>query len=329
MKTNLAYIDEAMDRAVEAEHATPTVPKVARDDAAKQARKLIGGFRVHDGVAERKALDDMIAKRLAALDKFRTDRTAIRDALGKLGVTPLAVCPTGAWWKICKDAGLFVLSPDKEGRVGIASNWHEGVKKPDSLKPAELLAKFFPDGISMDSTHKATLILPDPPADVADILCKVQGLKLTVAAVGEAIRFGEKPSELVKANAHPKDQWAQAQGYEDYQDWLKRDPIIFTEHGDATAIVAQFGDFPIEKTVVDAVVASDSLISTKPTMISTKPTMISGIDYGLALRAGSVFTVGVDDDYRQEIVRMMRMQRDMQRAAIQSPRFINSRDWTG
>ena len=91
MKTNFAYIDDVMDRAVEAEHGAPKIPANDREAATKQARKVIGGFRVHDEAAERKALDGLIAKRRSIIEQFRKDRTAIREKLSALGVTALAV----------------------------------------------------------------------------------------------------------------------------------------------------------------------------------------------------------------------------------------------
>lgn len=274
MQTSLAYIDDVMDRAVAAEAKTPTIAEKDRTAANKKAKKVIGGFRVHDEGAERKALDDAIAARRGKIDQFRNDRVAVRATLSQLGVKPLAVCPTGAWFNICRETGLFILSPDKDARVGISRNAFKDYneKKIDEQVAQDwgaYLKRLFPDLRCLPSSDlKATLILPDPPADVADVLCKVQALKLTVAAVGDAIRLAEKPSELrSKANTNPKDLWAQAQGYEDYADWIKRDPIIFTEHGAATAIVAQFGDFPIEKQVVDAAVASDALLIDKPSAV--------------------------------------------------------------
>lgn len=267
--TSLAYINDTMNGAVIEQLRSPTLDDTDRAEIATKGRKLIGGFRVHDGAAEKKALDDLIEARRKTFVQFRKDRAALYKSLKALGVTALAYCPTGAWYSICKEANLIVLSPDKDGRVGIDSKWADGVKNAaatDTWPVKDLLRKMFPDGVSLSSsTHRATIILPDPPADVAETLVKAQSLKLTTAAVPEAIRFVEKPSDLVKANAHPKDAWAQAQGYEDYQDWLKRDPIVFTEHGTATAVIAQFGDFPIEKQVVDAAVSVKTLLSKKPT----------------------------------------------------------------
>lgn len=344
MKTNLAYIDDVMDRAIETEHAAPALLAAERADATKKARKIIGGFRVHDGAAERKALDDMVAKRRAIIEKFRADRTAIRDKLAGLGVTPLAVCPVGAWHKICRDAGLFVLAPDKNGMVGISSKAFDDYNEKQIDKQVgqdwtAYLNRLFPDGRSpASSSLRATLILPDPPADVAEVLCKVQALTLTVAAVGDAIKFAEKPSELAKkSKVNPKDLWAQEQGYEDYADWLKRDPIIFTEHETAAAVIAQFGDFPIEKAAVDAVVASDALLSVKPKAIEELPVTsgladMAGLYYQQMRREMEAAMYGnVGDDIRRQQQREieMRQREAMMRAVAAQPRLYDSRNLTG
>jgi len=262
MQTNLAYIGDALDRAIEADHASPKIPKSDREAAEKKGRKVIGGFRVRDEGAERKALDDIIAKRRAAIEQFRGDRTKLREKLSGLGITPLTICPVSAWFAICKDAGLFVLAPDAQARVGYSPAGFKdyvgvsdsGIEKQAKADWPAFLRRMFPEGRCLPtSSAKATLILPDPPADVSSVLCKAQSLSLKVAAVAEAVNFAEKPSEIAKtANVNPKDLWAQQQGYADYADWLKRDPIIFTEQDTAVAVIAQFGDFPIEKEVVQS-----------------------------------------------------------------------------
>lgn len=274
MKASLAYIDDVMDRAILAEYAAPTIPANDREKATKGAKKLIGGFRVHDHEAERKALDEIIGKRRESIEIFRRDRALVREKLNGLGITPLAICPSGAWYKVLRDAGLFVLSPDSKNRVYLGRDAFEDyskcygkaaekqIDKFAETNWADWLKKIMPEGRSLGAGVSATLILPDPPEDVAETLCKAQGLTLSVAAVAEAVSFAEKPSELLKAaNSNPKDIWAREQGYEDYQDWLKRDPIVFNDHGTASAIIAQFGDFPIEQEIVDAAVKSDTLLA--------------------------------------------------------------------
>ncbi len=131
-------------------------------------------------------------------------------------------------------------------------------------------------------------MLPTPPADVVATLLKARTLALNVAAVPEAVRFVQSPTELyTSATVNPQDEWARRQGYADYADWVKRDPIVFHDHGTASAIIAQFGDFPIEKEVVDMVVAGNDLIPQSPTQATTLGMLSGGYASGLITGNGS------------------------------------------
>lgn len=112
----------------------------------------------------------------------------------------------------------------------------------------------FPDGASIQGLYSNTrsietgVNLPNPPDDVAQILLRVQDLNLGVAATAEAIRFNDTPSVLIAGTYNER---ARAGEYPD--------PIIFIEQGEAVAVIAQFGDFPVEREVVDRVVNSEHL----------------------------------------------------------------------
>lgn len=341
MKTNFAYIDDVMDRALTTEYETPNVPTKDCEAANKSAKKLIGGFRVHDQKAENAALDNLIAKRREAIELFRKDRKAIREALAVNGVTPLAVCPTGAWYKICKDAGLFILTPDASNQIRVSRNafsqWtgKSAEKNIDAFAQAkwpEMLKLMMPDNCSLREGIRATLQLPDPPADIADILCKAQGFPLTVAAVPEAIRLAEKPSELLRtATSNPKDLWAQEQGYDDYADWLKRDPIIFTEHGTATAVIAQFGEFPIEQEIVDRAVKADSLLEEKPNPVREiqETTLFFRDMYLHSMRGLQNAFLPYGGAAEEEGRRQREAEMNALRAVTQRRTVVNASDWTG
>ena len=266
MKTSFDYIDDVVEKSTKAE---PVLSDKERGDAEKKGKKIIGGFRVRDPDEEKRALDSLVAKKRAGVEAFLRDRAKAKEVLNT--IKPMAIVPTKAWEKICYDTGLYIMAPNKQGMVGYdhgklqsLSGWSE--KAIDAKAKADwkwFLDLAFPQRKAPIARqyYAATLILPDPPEAVATILCKAQALPLKVAAVAEAISFVEKPSEIVKrSSVNPKDLWAQAQGYEDYKDWVKRDPIVFYECGTATAIIAQFGDFPIEKEVVDAVMATNDLL---------------------------------------------------------------------
>lgn len=125
----------------------------------------------------------------------------------------------------------------------------------NSLKPwKKQLETFFPSGASIrgissnTASIEAKIILPDPPTDVQEILLRSQDLNLCVAATAEAIRFSEVPGVLFGR------EYARRVKSGEYAD-----PIIFLEHGEAIAVIAQFGDFPVEREVVHRVMNSEHL----------------------------------------------------------------------
>lgn len=113
------------------------------------------------------------------------------------------------------------------------------------------------------TTGQATLVLPAPPPEVAEILLRayahLDGLK--VAAVGEAIAFLESPGQILR-NTALRLEAERAEQRRIEQELIERlnDPIVYYEYESAVAIIAQFGDFPIEKEVIDKVVSSEHLI---------------------------------------------------------------------
>lgn len=267
--SSLAYIDDTLDRAIQRD---PQPTKSDRDKAARSAVKVVAGFHIKDEVAERAALDKLIAGRKALIERFVADRSAVRGKLADLGITPLAVVPTGAWNAICKQAGLFVLWTDAAGKVPIARDAMRGWGTEREFIYAcknnwvSILDRLFPNKTVTPNDRnpaRATLVMPQPPADVAAVLLKAFNLSLKVAAVADAIAFKETPEQLYRAEVARQEQEAR------YREGLRNDPIVFHEHGTAAAIIAQFGDFPIEKQVVDAVAASDDLIPEKPSAVES------------------------------------------------------------
>jgi hypothetical protein len=311
MQTNLAYIDDVIDRAVAAEATTPTIPDSVRAEAKDKAYKVIAGFRIHDDETERKFLDDKTAARKEQIKTFRDDRTKIRAALEKIGVTPLAVVPTSAWLEICLSTKLFILKPGSDGRIaipvkafaGYTAKQIEHAFKHDKIG---LMQQFFPGGktASTRDAIMANLILPAPPPEVAAILVKAKDMSLQTAAVSDAIEFAETPTELLnrskEKDAGPGKPF---RGFKSYEEWLAKCPIIYTEQGTATAVIAQFGDFPIEKAVVDAVVKSDKLLPEKFEPVEELTT----------------WTTGVYETYRDHMRQMMRDSR-------LEPRWLTLRD---
>ena len=107
--------------------------------------------------------------------------------------------------------------------------------------------------------------LPEPPADVASVLLGLRDLaqdhtrnygepRLRVAAEPSAFALEQSLERLVidGITSRTAARWERL-GAE------MADPIIFIERGGAVAIVAQFGDFAIERELVDRVIASTGI----------------------------------------------------------------------
>jgi hypothetical protein len=108
-------------------------------------------------------------------------------------------------------------------------------------------------------TRNVGVTLPLPPANVVDILLKAERaqVKMRVAAVPEAVTLAQSPRQLI-ANGL-RSEWeadalarreARARAWREFVN----DPIIYVVHGSAVAVIAQFGNFPIEQRIVDEVV---------------------------------------------------------------------------
>ena len=121
MKTNFAVMDAAVTRELDRRHADmgSTITVEDRASAKKTSKKIVAGFDIADEAAERKMLDDLIASRRQVIEVFKDERTKITKKLNEKGIDPLVVLPTTAWHAICNQAGLFRLSPDANGKVGI------------------------------------------------------------------------------------------------------------------------------------------------------------------------------------------------------------------
>lgn len=276
----LAYLDRTVTKALEARLAEPASDEMKKA-ASGVGKRVVAGFELHDDDAERAELDRLIGRRNAAIERFHADRRTLE---AKLPTPALAIVPTIAWNAICMKTRLFRLAPDATGQVrvlvsrkpkqaeplgGFFSGSWTGIGAGRDVKRAEewhdALLEMLPgyqDVPKQDARQQvfistplptaATVILPQPPADVAAKLIATTnaGLKLKVAAEAGAIGFKESLGDLRK----------QALSEEARRIAAMADPIIYTEEGTATAIIAQFGDFPIERAVVEAVVSSANLV---------------------------------------------------------------------
>jgi hypothetical protein len=284
MESNLATIDRTFHDLALLEREEPKVSDKIKADAEKASKSVIAGFDITNEDAKKSHIEKARETRRSNVIKYLEKRSNFTGELNKLGVEPMAVLPSLAWVKLWKDAGLFYVSTTTgkvQCRLGPSAkqwmdqaynrNYSKNATDLDRhrLEVASTYVKKYTLGTILEEMatdrcffegNNARIILPQAPADVIQTLIKVKALSPKTVAVPEAISFaggaGQVIADMYKG-ANAKDEWARAQGYEDYKDWMRRDPIVFVEKGGVTAIVGQFGDFPIESELVDRVSKED------------------------------------------------------------------------
>ena len=103
--TNLAYIDEHVDRMLEAEVQSPT-PHAAEIDRASKPR-IIAGFKVQDEKLAQSILEEGRQMRRQVVEKYRAKKSEILELCSDAGIKPLAVLPTTMFSLMCKQSGLY------------------------------------------------------------------------------------------------------------------------------------------------------------------------------------------------------------------------------
>lgn len=278
MKADFALIERAALDVIASEKRSPTVERT-------EVVTCIAGFHMPDPVATENRHAKDIDDRMKFLQRFEAERATAISSCKNVGIKPLAVVPTMFFRNLCRASGLYRLVPNGNGKV--TYNQHSLVmpfQSPETLRTgnydissgaraAESFAKknwsgfldlMWPNGESGVSKGNgvaaiASLVLPTPPADVAKILYAARGLTplsgLRVAAVADAIGFKETPTQLY-ANAIAQ--------IEAEQRALRDDPIIYFEQGTAACIIAQFGDFPVERQLVETLRAKQGILRLMP-----------------------------------------------------------------
>lgn len=274
MRTDLATIDRHFVEATERQYDDPVATKADYARANKVASKTIAGFDVVDEGAREKLLADARAENKKTVGLYRQNRKKLINKLADLGVTALASLPTPAWRSICRQSGLFiidtpsgqvVLSMTEAFKPLIAAAAGNNKKQVtwqvrnylDTTPWEDVLTGFSDNGVFSNRprqgyTADTKIVLPEAPADVQSILIKVSELNPKTAAVSDAIGFTDPLDKMIASR------WGQVIEAERIAA-LRRaaDPIVFVEEADVTAIVAQFGDFPIEQEIVEKVAAAD------------------------------------------------------------------------
>jgi hypothetical protein len=109
------------------------------------------------------------------------------------------------------------------------------------------------------------LILPVPPAEVVDKLMRVADLNPQTVAVYGAMDF-VGGVEVVLNKILQREIKRQEEEEQKRVDWMLNDPIVYITRGPVTAVIAQFGPFPIEREVIERVTATDFLPPTTNTL---------------------------------------------------------------
>lgn len=288
----LEYLDTTLNEAVMAELKNPELSQ-ERLGKVPENRTLIAGLTVISSKAT--GYSKAVERRRTRLKEFRLDREEATLELIDIGIEPLGIVPIVALEHLFAEGGLIRLAPDRNGRVRIKADTkvHKALLARKNLKPKELCEILFPNGVMPDektgresvrisdgyggydyrSYDRTTMIrvgFPEPPLDVQQVLHKARKLELKVAAVPEAILFAEDPVPVVARHlkkiedAKEQDRKQVEARRRELEEARKRalryDPIIYTEFGTAAAVIAQFGDFAIEKKIIEAIAHSQYLV---------------------------------------------------------------------
>lgn len=149
-------------------------------------------------------------------------------------------------------------------------NAFKGKSKDEQLKLLFPNREETPNGIPI------AIGLPPAPSDAQENLRRAEraGLKLTLDTVADAIMFEEEPaSAYVNYRApHWKKEREAYQSRESARRAdrerarqaffanLQPDPIVTTSYGSATAVIVQYGEFPVEQKLVHEVLNSSYLV---------------------------------------------------------------------
>ncbi|MGH7175349.1 MAG: hypothetical protein ACREGR_03255 [Minisyncoccia bacterium] len=191
-----------------------------------------------------------------------------------------------AWeWTATSVVFAAVVGGFVSGRFVEACFFTKKLPDPESLAIAEAgllrksfgtqalaLATLWPKRAEPTAGFRLKIRVPPAPADAQENLAKAHkaGLELSLAVVGEAISFDEDPiGLLLKQRGDRYEQIAADIAKRRAADQAERerkrreraaaweafmsDPIVTTSLGRATAVIVQYGDFPIEQSVVDRV----------------------------------------------------------------------------
>lgn len=164
---------------------------------------------------------------------------------------------------------IAVAIGEKVGKTRAKANQFRSMSEQkqifDQLPHRDKVASFFGIGeIPSEDKMLIGITLAQPPIDVADVLLiTTQSFTLKVAVAPEAIGFKRSFSQMFlddHARRCKKDPGQSQDQRAVLPVHAGLGPIVYIEGGRAVAILAQFGEFPIEQSVIDQVVNGEHLL---------------------------------------------------------------------
>jgi hypothetical protein len=153
-------------------------------------------------------------------------------------------------------AGVFVmLNGGPLSLVHRAAAWTYVLLRGGERRLRKAFLKNFDESTHDSDAIRVRATLPTPPAEVATVLLKMREAKhlrsnMGVAAEPQAWHLEQSLANRIAMRLSDDVEARRAA----MREAIRLDPIIFYQFGEVVAVVAQFGDFPIEKEVVDKVV---------------------------------------------------------------------------
>lgn len=170
-------------------------------------------------------------------------------------------------------------SPNPTAIAGIETRL---IRQAFEKSGSELFRQIWPiEGVPEKGAINLKVSLPPAPADAQANLqaAHAAGYRLTLFAVDEAISFDEDPADafLAHRSSHWADlsaEWKRKQEEERAERVARRealrnslaamtdwsDPIVVVQLESATAIIVQYGDFPVEQRVIERVLANRPIV---------------------------------------------------------------------
>lgn len=276
MTEQLAYLDDVMEKAVARldDPSQPLPPGLVDMTAIED---VIAGFAIKNKAKLKEAEAAARATRKIQIESYREHRAKLHKKLSLVHVRPHATMPGMAWERLWRASGLFRVPANRllrinlssiAGYVGARLDAIRGVSRTILVRESIEVylaetpyAEFFRQLMDFSSGTSqwyrgTTVTLPEPPQDVVEILVATKGMYPQTVAVPEAFLLAPSPQQLLteafREQFHRETTERAARAY-------RHDPIVYVREGPAVAIVAQFGDFPIEKAMMDRIAGEDLL----------------------------------------------------------------------